>query len=94
MNGSSRQPLEHAVGDRARPADRVELVVVLHRAQALDDAGARHELEPAARAALDWSYGTCADSKAIRPEPLGEIADQRPLRLHDLDARDCRAASM
>ena len=38
-------PVERGVGDRLRPADRGALLVVLHRAQGLDDLGRRDELD-------------------------------------------------
>ena len=43
----AHEPLEHPVGDRARPPERVELALVLDGAQLLDEPLARHELEPA-----------------------------------------------
>ena len=41
------QPLEHPVGDRTRPAERLELALVLDRAQLLDETLPRHELDAA-----------------------------------------------
>ena len=65
------EPLEDAVGDRARPAQRVELALVLDRAQPLDEAGARHEVEPVRRRSASTSeYGSTSASNPIRPERL------------------------
>ena len=45
--GDLGQALEDTVGDRAGTTERVELALVLDRAQLLDDAARRHELESA-----------------------------------------------
>src|SRR5919206_816397 len=42
-----REPVVRLARDRPRAADRVELLLVLNRAQRLDEAAARDEVEPA-----------------------------------------------
>ena len=84
----AHEPLEHPVGDLARAPERLELALVLDRAQLLDETLARHELD----AALPQLLGerpredVGLEAEAAR-EVLGEPPDQRALRLHRLDTR-------
>jgi hypothetical protein len=76
--------------DLSRPADRVELLVVLHGAQRLHEAAARDEVEPAAGQRLP---ARVADSIGLEADPtveqLRECDDQGAFRLDELDALDC-----
>src|SRR5262245_32177622 len=84
-----REALVGLARDLPRPADRVELAVVLHRAQRLDEAAARYEVEPAAvqRLPARVADGVGLEADAAL-EQLRERDDQRALRLDELDARD------
>ena len=83
------EALEDAVGDRARVAEDLELALLLHRAQRLDEARVRHELEPAALERLEVGVD---DVRRLERDParqlLGERTDHAALRLHELDALD------
>ena len=85
----AHKPLEHPVRDRAGPPEGLELTVVLHGAQSLDKAGARHQLEPVFPQLLGIRP---REDVRLEAEParevLAEPPDQRPLRLHRLDVLD------
>jgi len=83
------QPLVHPVGDLAGTANRVQLTLVLDRAQLLDDAAARHELEPALLQHLELRIRERRRLEGDPPrERLGELREHRTPRLHRLDAGD------
>ncbi len=76
-----------------RAPERLELALVLDRAQLLDEALTRHELDPALPQLLGERprEDVRLEAEAAR-EVLGEPPDQRALRLHRLDTLDgpCR----
>jgi hypothetical protein len=74
---------------RGGPPDRVELGRVLDRAQLLDEAAARDEVEPAGAQGLVARVREVVGLEADAPvEELREVRDERPPRLDDLDVRD------
>ena len=85
----AHEPLEHAVGDRARAPERLELALVLDGTQLLDETLARHELEPA-RAQLLGERPR--EHVRLEADPAREVftepTDQGTLRLHRLDTVD------
>ena len=83
------QPLEDAIRDRARAAQRVELARVLHGAQLLDDAVGRDRLERALLQQLVVRVRHRGRLEAdAAGERLGELADHVALRLHGLRLLD------
>jgi hypothetical protein len=84
------EPLERAVGDRARTPKRVELVLVLDCAQPLDETAARHRLD---RTRLERLPARVRHVVGLEADPAGEpvceIPQQRARRLLELDAGDC-----
>jgi hypothetical protein len=84
-----RERLERPLRRARRAPDRRELAVVLDRAQPFDEAGRRHELEPARRQVLVLRVRQRVGLEREPPaELLGDVADDRALRQHGLDARD------
>ena len=85
------EALEDPVGDLAGAAEDLELALVLDRAERLDEAAVRDEVEPARLQRLVVGVDDARRLEADLPgEPLGERADHRPLRLHHLDTLDGR----
>ncbi len=85
--GLGRERLEGVVGSPGGAADLLDLALVLHRPQALDDARRRHELELARTKHLDLRVRQRVGLEGEPPlEPPGQIARQRPLCELDLDA--------
>ena len=84
------QPLEDAIRDLAGAAERVELALVLHGAELLDEAVGRDGLRLSLLQRLVARVGDRIrlEADAAR-EGLRELADQVALRLDDLDAVDC-----
>ena len=75
--------------ERRGAAHRVELGVVLHRAQSLDEPAARDELDVARRERLPAAPGEILGLEPERPlEQLGQRRVQRALGLDELDPLD------
>ena len=76
------EPLEDAVGDGAGAAKLLELPFLLDRAELLDRAARRHELEPAVPEHLVESVRQYALERDSPRQLVGELGDQVPLRQH------------
>ncbi|MCZ7587656.1 MAG: hypothetical protein M5U27_02085 [Gaiella sp.] len=78
------------VGDRARTADRIELTGLLDRAQRLDEAGGRDELDPsrAQRVGRRERQVCGLDADPAAGEQLGERRHDVARRPVELDALD------
>ena len=77
-----------------RPANRLEFRLVLDRAQRLDEAAPRHELEPAGREGFPVAVGEVVRLETVLAfQQLGQCGVERALRLDELDALD-RAAEL
>jgi hypothetical protein len=82
-----RQRLERALGDFRGTPDGRQLGVVLDRAQPLDHARRRDEVEPTGREHLELRVRERVRLERELPlESPGEVAQQRALRHHRLDA--------
>jgi hypothetical protein len=82
-----RERLEGVLRRARRAPDRAQLVLVLDRAQRLDDTRGRDELEPSLPQRLDLrvrKHVRFEGDAAV--EALGEVGEERPLRLLRLDA--------
>ena len=69
----AHEPLEHPVGDRAAAPERVELALVLDRAQLLDEALARHEIEAAFAQLLGERE---REDVRLEADPAGEVVGE------------------
>src|SRR5438046_7913554 len=75
--------------DRICSPYRIQLAVVLDRAQRLHEVAARNELEPLRAQRLVLGEGDRVRLEADRTgEPLGQVGVEVPLRLDELDLGD------
>ena len=86
----ARELVVHAVGDRGRAPQRVELAWLLDRAQCLDEPTRRHELDTARAERLGGREGEMRRLDGDPPpgEQLGERRDDVARRLVERHARD------
>ncbi len=89
-----QQPLERFVGDRARRPDQLDLLRLLDRAQALDQAAAPDQLDPLGQQLRRRAWRSHRNMRVLEPEPhvprrqrVGDQREQFLGRAQPLEAR-------